>query len=68
MDALVTKPYSQLRYPQIVHSGLKHKFYISLHSEGIGNAENALNPHFGSTGVEWMVWLRNHFRNFGTPK
>jgi hypothetical protein len=26
MDALVMKPYSQLRYPQIVHLGLKHMF------------------------------------------
>ena len=24
--------------------------------------------HFGSNAVEWMHLVRNHFRNFGTPK
>jgi hypothetical protein len=28
MDALVTKPFSQLRYPEIVHPVPKHMYYI----------------------------------------
>ena len=29
---------------------------------------NTLKYHLGSSGVEWLISLRNHFRNFGTPK
>jgi hypothetical protein len=42
MDALVTKQCSQLWYPEIVHSGLKHKFCIFLHSVGFQNASKTL--------------------------
>jgi hypothetical protein len=28
--------------------------------------QNTPNNHFGSNGVEWMFWLRNHICNFGT--
>jgi hypothetical protein len=42
MDALVTKPCSQLQYPEIVHSGPKHKFCIFLHSVGFQNASKTL--------------------------
>jgi hypothetical protein len=34
MDALVTKPFSQLRYPEIVHSVPKHMYYIFFYAEG----------------------------------
>ena len=29
---------------------------------------NTLKYRLGSTGVEWLISLRNHFRNFGTQK
>jgi hypothetical protein len=28
--------------------------------------QNTPNNHFGSNGVEWMFWLRNHICNLGT--
>jgi hypothetical protein len=121
MGALVMKPCSQLRYPEIVHSGLKHKFCIFLHFVVFQNApktilnnildpmqmngcfgyetmfatsvpwnsafspktqvlhlftfsrfpkfsENTPKKHFMSTRLERMLWLRNHFGNFSTPK
>jgi hypothetical protein len=42
MDALVKKLCSQLRYPEIVHSGPKHKFCIFLYSVGFQNAPKTL--------------------------
>jgi hypothetical protein len=43
MDALVTKPcFSQLGYPEIVHSSAKHKFCIFLHSVDFQNAPKTL--------------------------
>jgi hypothetical protein len=36
-DAVCTKPFSQLEYPKIVHSVLKHKFCIFSHVEGLRN-------------------------------
>jgi hypothetical protein len=38
MDAEGAKPFSQLGYPEIVHSVLKHKFCIFSHVEGLRNA------------------------------
>jgi hypothetical protein len=29
--------------------------------------QNTPNNHLGSNGEEWMLWLRNHICNFGTP-
>jgi hypothetical protein len=52
MDASVTKPYSQLRYPNIVQSGPKHEFRIFVHSEGIRNAEKHSQSSF------WVHWSR----------
>jgi hypothetical protein len=121
MDALVTKPCSQLRYPKIMHSSAKHKFCIFLHFVCFQNApktlpniilgpmqmngcfgyetmfatsvprnsalrpetqvlhlftscrflkcsENTTKHNFRSNADEWMLWLRNNVRNFGTPK
>jgi hypothetical protein len=34
MNALVTKLFSQLRYPEIVHSISKHMYYIFFYAEG----------------------------------
>jgi hypothetical protein len=39
-------------------------FYFPKVSEML---QNIPNNHFGSNGVEWMLWLRNHICNFGTP-
>jgi hypothetical protein len=53
---------SQLWYPDIVHSGPKHKlciFYVPNVSEIL---QNTPKHHFGPNGVEWML------HNFGTPK
>jgi hypothetical protein len=53
---------SQLWYPEIVHSGPKHKFssfYMSMDSEVLRNTPKY---YFGSDGVEWML------PNFGAPK
>ena len=30
--------------------------------------QNTLKHRLGSNGVEWLISLRNHFRNFGTLK
>jgi hypothetical protein len=46
---------SQLRYPKIVHSGLKHKFFIFLQAEVSEMLRNTPKHHFGSNGVEWML-------------
>jgi hypothetical protein len=40
MDAFSVKPFSQLRYPEILHSGPKHKFCIFSHAEGLQSAPN----------------------------
>jgi hypothetical protein len=53
---------SQLWYPEIVHSGQKHKFSsfcMSIVSEVLRNTPKY---YFGSDGVEWML------RNFGDLK
>jgi hypothetical protein len=34
IDTLVTEPFSQLRYPEIVHSIPKHMYYIFFYAEG----------------------------------
>jgi hypothetical protein len=38
IDAVGEKPFSQLEYPEIVHSVLKHKFFIFSHVEGLQSA------------------------------
>jgi hypothetical protein len=53
---------SQLWFPEIVHSGPKHKFtsfYVHKVCEVL--CYTAIY-HFGSNGVEWMLL------NFGTPQ
>jgi hypothetical protein len=53
---------SQLWYPELAHSGLKHKFsyfYIHKVSEVLHNAPIY---HFWPNGIEWML------RNFGAAK
>jgi hypothetical protein len=53
---------SQLWYPKILHSDPKYEFctfYVSKVSEMLRNTSK---HHFGSNGLEWMLY------NFGTPK
>jgi hypothetical protein len=38
MDAFCVKPLLKLRYPEVVHSSLKHTFSIFLHAKGFQNA------------------------------
>jgi hypothetical protein len=38
MDAFGVKPLPQLRYPEVVHSNVKHTFSIFLHAKGFRNA------------------------------
>jgi hypothetical protein len=52
----------QLRYPEIVHSGPKHKFCIFNLPKISEMLCNTPKHHFGSNEVEWMIY------NFGTPK
>jgi hypothetical protein len=40
-------------------------FYVEKVIEMLRNTPK---HHFGSNGVEWMLLLRKHLRNFGTPK
>ena len=51
-DAFGAKPFSQLRYPEIVHLSPKLKFCIFLHAEGFQNA-----PIHSQTSF-WVQWSR----------
>jgi hypothetical protein len=53
---------SQLSYTEIVHSGLKHEFFIFDAPKVSEMHQNSPKYQFVSNGVEWM------FRNFGTSK
>jgi hypothetical protein len=75
MDASVTKPRSQLPYPEIVHSGPKHKFFIFLHSVGFQNASitllnNILSPMQmnGCFGYETIFATSTPRNNAVTPE
>jgi hypothetical protein len=52
---------SQLWYPEIVHSGLKHEFIFDV-PRVYEMLRNTPQHHFGSNELEWML------HNFGTPK
>ena len=52
MGIYVAKPFLQLRYPELVHSGPKHKFCIFSHAEGLRNA-----PEHSQTSF-WVQWTR----------
>jgi hypothetical protein len=68
MDGFVVKSFSQLRYPEIVHLDLKHKFRVNLNSEGLRLVPNTHKHDYWSEGLERMHLVENDFRNFGTPK
>jgi hypothetical protein len=68
MNAVGTKSFSQLQYPKIVHSVLKHMFCIFSHVEGYEILQNTPKNHFGSNGVEWLHLVQDHFRNFSPPE
>jgi hypothetical protein len=53
---------SQLSYTKIVHSDLKHEFFIFDAQKVSEMHQNTPKYQFGSNGVEWM------FRNFGISK
>jgi hypothetical protein len=53
---------SQLWYPEIVHSGPKHEFFIFDASRVSEMLRNTPKHHFGSNGLEWLL------HNFGTPE
>jgi hypothetical protein len=53
---------SQLWYPEIVHSGPKHEFFIFDVPRLSEMLRNTSKHHFGSSGLEWTL------RNFGTPE
>jgi hypothetical protein len=53
---------SQLWYPEIVHSGLKHEFFIIDVLSVSEMLRNTPKHHFGSNGLEWML------HNFRTPE
>ena len=50
MVDFIAKPFSQLRHPEIVHSGSKHKICLVWRAEGMGNA---LKHSQTSFGVYW---------------
>jgi hypothetical protein len=50
MDAFGAKPFSQLRYPEILHSGPKHIFTSFLQYEGFRTAQKQSKPSFF---VQW---------------
>jgi hypothetical protein len=52
MDAYVTKPFSQLRNPEMVHSIPKHKYGIFLCAEGYRNALKCCQTSL------WAQWSR----------
>jgi hypothetical protein len=52
MDAVGAIPFSQLEYPEIVHSILKHKFCIFSHVEGL---QNAPKYSLKSFLVKWSI-------------
>jgi hypothetical protein len=54
------KPFPQLQYTKIVHSGLKHKFGIFLHAEGLLNAPKHHQTSF------WVQW--SSMDEFGTKR
>ena len=43
----IAKPFSQLRYHEIVHSGPKHKFCLIWRAEGLGKAPKHTQISFG---------------------
>jgi hypothetical protein len=53
---------SQLWYPEILLSGLKHEFFFFYLPRVCEMLRNTSKHHFGSNGLEWML------HNFGTPK
>jgi hypothetical protein len=53
---------SKLWYPEIVHLGPKHEFFIFYVAKVREMLRNTPKHHFGSNGLEWML------DNFGTPK
>jgi hypothetical protein len=53
---------SQVWYPEIVHSGPKHKFLIFLHAEGKRNALKHPQTSF------WFQWSRMDASQLGYPK
>jgi hypothetical protein len=53
---------SQLWYPEIVHSGPKHEFFIFDVPRVREMLRNTSKHHFGSSGLEWTL------HNFGTPE
>jgi hypothetical protein len=50
-----------------VHSSPKHEFTSFYFANVSEMLQNTPNNHLGSNGVEWMLRLRNHICNFGTP-
>jgi hypothetical protein len=53
---------SQLWYPEILHSGPKHEYFIFYLPRVCEMLRNTSIHHIGSNGLEWML------HNFGTPK
>jgi hypothetical protein len=53
---------SKLWYPEIVHSGPKHEFFIFDMPRVSEMLWNTSKHHFGSYGLEWML------HNFSTPE
>jgi hypothetical protein len=48
--------------PEILHSGLKHEFFIFDVPRVSEMLRNTPKHHFGSSGLEWML------QNFGTTE
>jgi hypothetical protein len=53
---------SHLWYPEILHLGPKHEFFIFYPPKVCEMLRTTSIHHFGSNGLEWML------HNFGTPK
>jgi hypothetical protein len=54
MDGFFVKSFSQLWYPEIVHSGPKHKFYINLQFRRFPKSSKTITNII--IGLEWMHW------------
>jgi hypothetical protein len=67
MDSFGVKPLPKFRYPEVVHSSLKHTYSIFLHAKVFEMHQNTPKHHFSSSGVAWMHFVRNHYRIFGNP-
>ena len=68
MNSLVAKLCSEVQYPKNWSQGQNtsiETFYVLKVCEMLRNTPK---HHVESSGVEWMLSLRNYCRKFGTPK